>query len=454
MSKLIDAPKGILEIVDLLHRHNYEAFVVGGAVRDSLLKLIPNDWDVATNCLPEETMKIFKDYRVIATGLKHGTVSILVNDIIYEITTYRVDGAYSDGRHPDSVTFTSSLEEDLARRDFSINAMAYNPISNTLFDPFEGQLALFRGMIKAVGKAEDRIKEDYLRMLRAVRYASRFEFFLTTKLESAIQENAHLINNVSQERIFQELYKMASESGTKFAESIKLLKDLGLLKQILPEIDCMDQFPHTPTTHPEGCVFDHTLAALRCNEERDPILNLSILFHDIGKPIAFTNTDKIRYLMHHELGLPVLEKVAERLRMSNEQKETFQFVCKWHMVFHKALDISDYKLTQLILNKNWEILYKASKCDDASRGEELFDSAYWVEVDARIANLKSRAAEKAKFDEIKKAISGDVIMTLRNIGPSKQVGEIQNKTLEYIINEKLDIKQDREKIQEFILNAA
>ena len=235
-----------------------------------------------------------------------------------------------------------------------------------------------------------------------------------------------------------------------FAKSIRTLKELGLLIHILKEIDLMDQFPHTPSTHPEGNCYEHTLAALECNKEKDPILNLAILFHDIGKPAAYTNTDKIRYLMHHDLGLPILEKVAERLRMSNGQKETFQFVCKWHMVFHKALDISDFKLTQLILNKNWDILYKASKCDDASRGEELFDSAYWVEVDARIARLKSLAAEKAKFDEIRKAVSGDVIMTLRNIGPGKEVGEVQDKTLEYIINEGLDIEQDKDKIEEFV----
>ena len=244
---------------------------------------------------------------------------------------------------------------------------------------------------------------------------------------------------------------MASEEGKVFANSLKILKNLGLLKYILPETDCMDQFPHTPTSHPEGNCWCHVLAALECNKERDPILNLAILFHDAGKPLAFTNTDKIRYLMHHELGVPVIEKIAERLRMSNEQKETFQFVCKHHMIFHKALDISDFKLSQLILNKNWEILYKASKCDDASRGEELFDSKYWVEVDERIARLKVLAAEKAKFDKIKSAVSGNLIMQLRNIQPSKEVGIVQDRVLEQIINEGRDVKKDKQKIEEFIL---
>ena len=390
----ISLPQSVLIIIQLLQKAGFEAFLVGGAVRDSLLGLKVHDWDMNTNATPEEIIDVLKSYKVLPIGQKHGTIGVLVDDVVYEITTYRKDGVYSDGRHPDSVTFTSSLEEDLARRDFTINSIAFNPTTDKLFDPFNGQKHLRWKVIVAVGNPHKRIEEDYLRMLRAVRYSSRFNFTIETQLKEAIKRNCQWIHLVSNERVFQELYKMASEDGKTFAKSIRTLKELGLLIHILKEIDLMDQFPHTPSTHPEGNCYEHTLAALECNKEKDPILNLAILFHDIGKPAAYTNTDKIRYLMHHDLGLPILEKVAERLRMSNEQKEIFQFVCKWHMIFHKALDISDFKLTQLILNKNWDILYKASKCDDASRGEELFDSAYWVEVDARISAPEERRKMK------------------------------------------------------------
>jgi len=451
MSTKINPPEGALLIIKILQQNGYEASLVGGCVRDSLLGIEPNDWDITTNCLPEKVIEIFKDYKVIPTGLKHGTVTVVVGEEQYEITTYRTDGTYSDGRHPDSVNFTLHLVEDLSRRDFTINSMSYDPLNDILFDPFHGYEDLFKGIIRAVGISKDRINEDHLRMLRAVRYRTRFSSSLTADLFATIRENSALINSVSQERIFQELYKMASESGSKFADSIQLLKELGLLKQILPEIDCMDQFPHTPSTHPEGCVWLHTLAALKCYGGNGPIVNLSILFHDVGKPLAYTNTDKIRYLVHHELGLDVLDKISERLRISNELRDTLKFICKWHMIFHKLLEVSDYKLTKLILDKNWEILYKASICDDASRGAELFDKEYWEEVDLKIERLKKLAAEKSKFDKIKSAISGEVVMYLRNIGPGKEVGRIIEKTLEHIINEGLDIENDKEKIQEFIL---
>ena len=451
MNTKINPPEGALLIIKILQQNGYEASLVGGCVRDSLLGIEPNDWDITTNCLPEKVIEIFKDYKVIPTGLKHGTVTIVVNEESYEITTYRTDGIYSDGRHPDSVNFTLHLVEDLARRDFTINSMSYDPISDILFDPFDGQTHLKLGIVTAVGSASERITEDYLRMLRAIRYTTRFGFTLHPWLHSEIQENVRSLHRVSQERIFQEIYKMASEPGTKFSASLQLLKETGLLKAILPEIDCMDQYPHAPATHPEDGVWPHVLKCVEGNNEADPILNLAILFHDVGKPLAYTNTDKIRYLMHHELGLDVLDKISERLRISNELRDTLKFICKWHMIFHKLLEVSDYKLTKLILDKNWEILYKASICDDASRGAELFDKEYWEEVDLKIERLKKLAAEKSKFDKIKSAISGEVVMYLRNIGPGKEVGRIIEKTLEHIINEGLDIENDKEKIQEFIL---
>lgn len=252
MTKLINPPSGALEVVKHLQSNGFEANLVGGCVRDSLLGLTPNDWDITSNATPAKLIEIFKGYKVIPTGLKHGTITVMVDNQPYEVTTYRTDGTYSNGRQPDNVTFVTDLKEDLARRDFTINAMAYDPISDILFDPFEGQTHLKLGIVTAVGSASERITEDYLRMLRAIRYTTRFGFTLHPWLHSEIQENVRSLHRVSQERIFQELYKMASEPGPKFSTSLQLLKETGLLKAILPEIDCMDQYPHAPATHPEG----------------------------------------------------------------------------------------------------------------------------------------------------------------------------------------------------------
>ena len=453
MNKLIKVPYTGLILITTLQESGYEANFVGGCVRDSLLGLTPNDWDITSNATPDKLIEIFKGYKVIPTGLKHGTITVMVDDQPYEVTTYRTDGTYSNGRQPDSVTFVTDLKEDLARRDFTINAMAYDPISDILFDPFNGQGDLQFKAIKAVGNAEDRFQEDHLRMLRAVRYSSRFDFILTADIIAAVSNSSQAILLISKERVFQELYKMASESGKKFSKSLQWLKGLGLLEHILPEIDMMDQYPHAPETHPEGGVWPHVLACIECNHEADPVLNLAILFHDVGKPATFTNDGRIRYLLHHEVGLGLIEEISRRLRMSNELRDTLKFVCKWHMVFHKIAEMSDYKLTQLVLHKDWEILYKASRCDDASRGSAMFNNSRWANTDVRVCILKDRAAEKAKFDRIKAAVPGELVMKLRGLPPSKKVGEVIEKTLEYIINEKLDIDLDKDKISEFICHA-
>lgn len=447
-------PENVLIICKILYGYNYQAYLVGGCVRDSLLNLIPNDWDITTDAMPEEVVDIFENsgYKVIPTGIKHGTVSILINDITYEVTTYRQDGKYSDGRHPDEVRFSTNLFTDLSRRDFTINAMAYDPLLNILVDRFGGKEDLENGIIKAVGNANERIQEDYLRMLRAVRYASRFNFNINGMLLKAITDNSSNILKVSQERIFQEIYKMASERGSKFAKSISLLQVTGLLEQILPEVAITQNYEHTPETHPEGGVFAHILAIINENQSKLPDINLACLFHDIGKPKAFTNTDKIRYINHHELGLPIIDKIAERLRISNELKERLKFVCKWHMIFHRIEEMPDSKLTKLILDPNWDLLFKVAYLDDSCRGSNLCDKDRWQKIAARVHNLKQKYAEQEKFTKIRRIISGDLIKSLTGLEQGVKIGLIIQKTLEYIVDNSLDAERDMDKIKEFILN--
>ena len=232
---IIDLPKNVENIIGSLEEHGFEGFVVGGCVRDSLLKKTPKDWDITTDALPVDMKKIFK--KTFDTGIAHGTVTVLMDGVGYELTTYRIDGNYSDGRHPDSVSFSKSLSEDLCRRDFTINAMAYSN-KKGIVDLFDGRKDLQNGIIRAVGDAKKRFDEDALRMLRAVRFASQLGFKIDDDTFAAIKEKAKLLSNVSKERIFVELNK--SLCG-EFAQNIKMVYTSGLYRYIGKEFAKLDK---------------------------------------------------------------------------------------------------------------------------------------------------------------------------------------------------------------------
>lgn len=232
---IIDLPKNVENIIGSLEEHGFEGFAVGGCVRDSLLKKTPKDWDITTDALPVDMKKIFK--KTFDTGIAHGTVTVLMDGVGYELTTYRIDGNYSDGRHPDSVSFSKSLSEDLCRRDFTINAMAYSH-NKGIVDLFGGRKDLQNGIIRAVGDAKKRFDEDALRMLRAVRFASQLGFKIDDDTFAAIKEKAKLLSKVSKERIFVELNK--SLCGD-FAQNIKMVYTSGLYKYIGKEFAKLDK---------------------------------------------------------------------------------------------------------------------------------------------------------------------------------------------------------------------
>ncbi len=232
---IIDLPKNVENIIERLKEHGFEGFAVGGCVRDSLLKKTPTDWDITTDALPEDMKKIFK--KTFDTGIAHGTVTVLMDGVGYELTTYRIDGNYSDGRHPDSVSFSKNLSEDLCRRDFTINAMAYSH-NKGIVDLFDGRKDLQNGIIRAVGDAKKRFDEDALRMLRAVRFAAQLGFKIDDDTFAAIKEKEKLLSNVSKERIFVELNK--SLCGD-FAQNIKMVYTSGLYRYIGKEFAKLDE---------------------------------------------------------------------------------------------------------------------------------------------------------------------------------------------------------------------
>ena len=269
----IDLPQNVNFIIDTLYEHGFEAYAVGGCVRDSLLGRTPQDWDITTSAKPAQVKAIFD--HTIDTGIQHGTVTVMLEHVGYEVTTYRIDGEYEDARHPKEVTFTSNLKLDLERRDFTINAMAYND-QVRLVDVFGGMQDLNHHLIRCVGDPEERFSEDALRILRAVRFSAQLNFPIESATADAIRKLAPNLQNISAERIQAELVKLLV---SPHPERIRDAYELGLTKVILPEWDAMEGVAQN-TPHHKYDVAEHTLRALK-NVKRDKILGLTMLFHDL-----------------------------------------------------------------------------------------------------------------------------------------------------------------------------
>ena len=298
MSIKIKIPTDVNKLIHALQNHGYSASVVGGCVRDSILGREPHDWDICTSATPEQMMEVFKDYHIIPTGLQHGTITIMLNGVGYEVTTFRLDGNYSDGRHPDSVKFTSNLIEDLSRRDFTVNAMAYND-DEGLIDPFGGLYDLENKVIRCVGKAEDRFNEDALRMLRAIRFACQLDFDIHPSIgwQLGYTNITQKLNDISAERINSEFIKMIT-TDTFYK---KLVWHHGVFTLFIPELKDTIYFKQNNPYHVYD-VFLHTVHALKECKSDDLIVRLAVLFHDIGKPYCkTTDEDGIDHFKGHGL---------------------------------------------------------------------------------------------------------------------------------------------------------
>ena len=320
----IDLPIQVRSIIDVLHGHGHEAYAVGGAVRDAYLGRIPKDWDVTTDARPEQVKSIFK--RTVDTGLQHGTVTVLIGKCAYEVTTYRVDGEYLDSRHPKDVTFTSSLVEDLKRRDFTINAMAYND-EEGLIDEFGGAKDLENGIIRTVGSAKERFSEDALRMLRAVRFSAQLGFDIESETSKAIAELSSTISNISAERIRDELLKLIESDNPGH---IVELYNLGLTKHFLPEFDDMMACEQNSKHHMYN-VGMHTVVALK-NIEANRILRLTMLLHDTGKPgTKSVDEDGSNHFYNHQiLSADITNKVLRRLKLDNNTRKRVVTLVRYH----------------------------------------------------------------------------------------------------------------------------
>lgn len=306
----IEIPWQCEKILKRFHDNGIEAYLVGGCVRDSLLGKQPKDWDICTEALPEQVMHLFESDKVILTGLKHGTVTVLLGGMPVEITTYRIDGAYEDNRHPKEVFFTSSLREDLSRRDFTINALAYHPEEGVI-DYFDGLGDLERGIIRCVGDAASRYQEDGLRIMRAVRFACVLNFQFETETEAAIKKYSYLLRNIARERIQVEFDKILTSSWAAYG--LETLARLNCFPYFLPEICHTWQFAQNGGLH-QYDVFGHTVKAVSL-VPNDVVLRLTMLLHDIGKPYVWQEMDgKDEFPQHEQVSADLAEHILERLR--------------------------------------------------------------------------------------------------------------------------------------------
>lgn len=317
-------PDSVKKILYTLEENGYEGYAVGGCVRDALLGRMPQDWDITTNAKPLQVKALFR--RTIDTGLQHGTVTVMLDHVGYEVTTYRIDGEYEDGRHPKEVRFTGSLSDDLMRRDFTINAMAYNETEG-LVDLFGGRKDLESGVICCVGEPKERFSEDALRMMRAIRFSAQLGFTIEKNTFAAIRELAPTIQRISAERIRTELLKTLTSA---YPYDVRLFYETGLSGYFLPELDLMME---TKQNNPHHCysVGEHVLHSLG-EVPADKVLRLTMLLHDVAKPHCKTTDEAgIDHFHGHPFqGAEIARKILRRLRMDNETTARVTQLIRWH----------------------------------------------------------------------------------------------------------------------------
>jgi poly(A) polymerase len=336
-------------ICDTLRRHGYEALLVGGCVRDLLLKREPADYDVTTDATPERVLHLFPDG--IGVGAQFGVVLVLRDAGKVEVATFRSDVGYSDGRHPDRVVYSKTPQEDVARRDFTINGLLMRHDTGEVLDYVGGQDDLHARLVRAIGDPQRRFMEDKLRMLRALRFAARFGYAIAPATFAAIQEHASEIHVVSPERMREELTKLLTEGAAR--RGFELLNDSGLLQQLLPEISAMKDVPQPPEYHPEGDVWIHTrlmLAGLPAGIS--PTLAWGVLLHDVGKPPTFrpasATGDRIRFDGHAEVGVKMATAICHRLRFSNDDTQQILALVANHMKFKDVAQMRKSTLKRFV----------------------------------------------------------------------------------------------------------
>ena len=422
----IEMPEQVKKIIDVLESAGYEAYAVGGCVRDSILGRIPADWDITTSAKPEQVKVLFP--RTIDTGIEHGTVTVMIDKNGYEVTTYRIDGEYQDGRHPVEVNFTSNLTEDLKRRDFTINAMAYNDRSG-LVDVFDGAGDLERKVIRCVGDAKERFGEDALRILRAVRFAAQLGFEIHEDTRTAASELAGNLEQISAERIQTELVKLLV---SPHPQMLRDAWEMGLTAIFLPEFDAaMETEQNNP--HHMYSVGEHTLKAMEFVEP-EKVLRLAVLFHDFGKPDVRQSRDGVDHFYGHaEVSRDKAAEILRRLKFDNDTIEQVKRLVLYHDARPEANEKSVRRLMKKVGKDYFPDLLQVMGADILAQSEyKRLDKLTTL---SRVTEIYEGILERGECVSLKElAVTGkDLIQA--GMKPGKELGAVLQSMLEEVIED-------------------
>lgn len=445
----MEIPFQIAEILERLERAGYKAYVVGGCVRDSIMGITPHDYDVTTSALPKETERVFADCRVIETGLKHGTVTVLYKGTGVEITTFRVDGEYSDGRHPDHVAFADRVGDDLSRRDFTINGMAFNPREG-LVDPFGGERDISARILRCIGDPDKRFSEDALRILRALRFASVLGFDIEKSTAESMLAHKGDLKRVSAERIFAELKRLLCGSGVKRV----MLEFPEILSKIIPPLAEQVGYEQGSKYH-SSTLYEHTARAVEA-APAEPAMRLAMLFHDCGKPLCRSvgEDGECHYYGHAELSARIADDSLRALKCDNAAREHVCQIVRFHDI---PVELSRRYIRRQLSKHGMELfrdIMYAHIADDSAKADFARERIGNALRSLKIA--EEIAAEQACFTLKDLAVSG---RDLRAFVPQSPVmGRILSELLEEVVedkipNEKNALLQRAKKISEEIGNA-
>ena len=422
-------PPQVNTAISMLYAAGYEAFLVGGAVRDYVRDNSPaKDWDITTNALPAQVESVFSGYHLIETGLKHGTVTVVIDHEPIEITTYRIDGDYSDHRHPDSVHFTRSLKEDLERRDFTMNALAYSP-QKGIVDLVGGRKDIEDGIVRCVGDPNHRFQEDGLRMLRALRFASVYGMAIEAETASAIHRNKELLKGIAAERIQVELTKMLCGKGVT-----KVLEEFSDVIAIpIPEILPMFHFEQRNPHHDKD-VWDHTIAVIE-SITPEPVLRWAALLHDIGKPSCFSLAEEGigHFFGHSDQSASMAESILSRLRFDNASKEQIVRLVRYHDMPITA----DRKPIKRLLSKHGEDATR--QLIELHKADTLGQSAicrHRIAIFEEVSQMINEILQEESCFTLKDlAVNGHDMMTLGFQGPT--IGRVLQECLDAVLDEQI-----------------
>lgn len=430
-------PDDVKHILNVLSENGFEAFVVGGCVRDTLLGKVPHDWDICTNAKPDEIKICFKNFNTFDSGIKHGTISVVFNKEVYEITTYRIDGDYRDNRHPQCVTFTNDITLDLSRRDFTINAMAYNDDVG-IVDPFDGQSDLADKKIRCVRNSDERFCEDALRIIRALRFAAVYGFDIDEETAASISENRELLKNIAVERINIEFTKLIC--GCSAANILDEFRDV--IAVFIPELKAEFEFNQN-SRHHKFDLWHHTLCSLDYVEP-DPVMRMTMLLHDIGKPHCMTSDEKgeSHFIGHPALSAEISRKILRRMKYSNEFIDECICLIRNHDVRYSGSPKQLKRLIARIGESRTHKLFKIFRADIMAQSDfEKQKKLELVDLAEKDFNTIIETEQCINLKQLK--VNGNDMIAI-GIKDGRKIGYVLNKLLNMVIED--EIPNDRQKL--------